>query len=153
MLWLSCYTSVLHLCLRFAFIVTIVQPIRRVYDASSTSSLLRGGGVLLTYMLLQRIATGSCLSSFNNNNKRISSNTLKLRQFELDVGFQPYHPPSDNSREVKSARPPSAQGPHFETTYDMWNRSLCIIYVYIYIYIYMYIYNNRIYRYSLTNRF
>ena len=78
--------------------------------AISNEVHVRGGRVLLTEILLSRIArlasncwTGSCLSDFN---KRISSKSsswetwarkARIEKFELDQGFQPYHPHSECS--------------------------------------------------------
>ena len=75
-------------------------------DIQNTLFFLRGGRVLLTEILLPRIArlasncsTGNCLSSFNkrisskNSNCEFWARKARIEKFELDEGFQPYHAP------------------------------------------------------------
>ena len=90
-------------------------------------------------------STGNCLSNFN---KRMSSKG-RIEKFELDEGFQQYHPPfrtppASRCRPALARPPPrGTRGAGRSARRSPRTRCSCsrlYIYIYIYIHIYIYIY-------------
>ena len=64
----------------------------RQEDLGRISTVRGGEGTVDSDAVASNRSTGSCLSNFS---KMLSSRKARIAKFEIDEGFQPYHPPSD----------------------------------------------------------
>ena len=106
-------------------------------EGSDLGGTLRGGRVLLTEMLLPRIARRGtvCLIPIRGLARK-----ARIEQFELAEGFQPYHPPFRviNYCETRAA-PTAPLHSGLPCPLSPANPPMLYIYIYIYVYAEMYI--------------